>query len=117
MLGICSASKRQPKWGQLWLPLKGGVLCHRSPAPGANRWPPLAPPVQVHPSPSRVPVNLDESRAPSSRPSIAYPDICFAVDNFSDALQSLVGLLRLWAHGVPVSAAAVLLAPRRLHAG
>eukprot|EP00887_Chlorella_sp_A99_P007371 scaffold2.g7371.t1 len=45
---------------------------------------------QVHPCPSRVHVNLDDTRAESAAPTAAYPELCFAVDNFADTFQSLV---------------------------
>ena len=45
----------------------------------------------VHASPSRVPVNLDNSRSEAGRPQASYPDISFAVDTCDDAFQSQVG--------------------------
>lgn len=44
----------------------------------------------MHASPSRVHVNIDDSRSAAAQPSTCYPDIAFAVDDFSDAFQSLV---------------------------
>lgn len=44
----------------------------------------------VHASPSRTPVNLDQSKSEESEPELAYPDICFAVDDFAEAFDSLV---------------------------
>ena len=42
-------------------------------------------------SPSRVPVNLDASRASAAAaPSPCYPDIAFAVADFEDAFESLL---------------------------
>ncbi|PRW33062.1 hypothetical protein C2E21_7991 [Chlorella sorokiniana] len=44
----------------------------------------------VHPSPSRVPVNLDHSRSDAGQPKESYPDICFAVDSCDHAFRSQV---------------------------
>jgi hypothetical protein len=53
----------------------------------------------VHASPSRVPVNLDNSRSEAGRPQASYPDISFAVDTCDDAFQSQVGWWG-WAGGL-----------------
>ena len=56
---------------------------------------------QVYASPSRVAVNLDnKSKGTEEQPLTAYPDICFAVDNFSDAFKSLARLCHLSSSGV-----------------
>ncbi len=44
----------------------------------------------VFASPTRVDVNLDSSRTGSAEPDVTYPHICFAVDNFDCAFESLV---------------------------
>lgn len=44
----------------------------------------------VYASPTRVDVNLDSSRTGSAEPDVTYPQICFAVDNFDSAFDSLV---------------------------
>lgn len=44
----------------------------------------------VYASPTRVDVNLDSSRTGSAEPDVTYPHICFAVDNFDSAFDSLV---------------------------
>jgi hypothetical protein len=38
----------------------------------------------------RVAVNLDSSRAADAAPAPAYPDICFAVDEFDEAHSHMV---------------------------
>ena len=43
----------------------------------------------VHASPSTTPVNLDQTKSSDSAPSVSYPDICFAVDDFVEAFDSL----------------------------
>jgi Uncharacterized conserved protein (DUF2045) len=44
----------------------------------------------VYASPMRVAVNLDSSRAADAAPAPAYPDICFAVDEFDEAHSHMV---------------------------
>lgn len=44
----------------------------------------------VYASPMRVAVNLDSSRAANAAPAPAYPDICFAVDEFDETHQHMV---------------------------
>ncbi len=46
---------------------------------------------QVYASPTRTAVNLDDSRGDAAQPEPCYPNICFAVDNFNDAFDDLVG--------------------------
>jgi hypothetical protein len=46
---------------------------------------------QVYASPTRTAVNLDDSRGDAAQPEPCYPNICFAVDNFNDAFEDLVG--------------------------
>lgn len=53
----------------------------------------------VHASPSRVPVNLDQSKAESAAPAASYPDICFAVDDFGEACGATVGAKGIVLHG------------------
>ncbi len=45
----------------------------------------------VYASPTVTAVNLDSSRASDATPLPCYPNICFAVDNFEDAFEELVG--------------------------
>jgi hypothetical protein len=45
----------------------------------------------VYASTTVTAVNLDSSRAEASNPQPCYPDICFAVDNFDNAFEDLVG--------------------------
>lgn len=44
----------------------------------------------VYASPTRTLVNLDSAKA-SQVPAPSYPSICFAVDNFDDAFEDMVG--------------------------
>lgn len=43
----------------------------------------------VHASPTRTPVNLDQSKVMDEAPTVSYPDICFAVDDFVEVFESL----------------------------
>jgi hypothetical protein len=45
---------------------------------------------RVHASPSTTPVNLDQTKSSDSAPSISYPNICFAVDDFVEAFDCLI---------------------------
>jgi len=45
---------------------------------------------RVHASPSTTPVNLDQTKSSESAPSISYPDICFAVDDFVEVFDCLI---------------------------
>lgn len=44
---------------------------------------------RVHASPSTTPVNLDQTKSSDSAPSVSYPNICFAVDDFVEAFDCL----------------------------
>ena len=47
---------------------------------------------RVYASPSRTPVHLGSSKSGAhSEPEPSYPEICFAIDNFDDAFEDVVG--------------------------
>jgi hypothetical protein len=43
----------------------------------------------VHASPSRTPVNLDQSKAAAAAPAPSYPAICFAVEDFAESFGEM----------------------------
>lgn len=45
---------------------------------------------KVHASPSKVPVNVDDSKVHDAEPELSYPDICFAVDDFTTTFDGMV---------------------------
>jgi hypothetical protein len=45
---------------------------------------------RVHASPSTTPVNLDQTKSSDAAPSVSYPNICFAVDDFVEAFDCLI---------------------------
>lgn len=53
----------------------------------------------VYASPMRVAVNLDSSRASDAAPASAYPDICFAIDEFDETHQHMVRPQPVAVHG------------------
>jgi Uncharacterized conserved protein (DUF2045) len=44
----------------------------------------------VYASPMRIAVNVDNTKAAAEAPTTSYPDVCFTVDNFDDALNYMV---------------------------